>query len=173
MQVRPLVGKRNQMETSKLKNLKILTSYISLNHLSLQKWHISPYLKDSTFPFLEGNSETSPPKDNCPSGCFFNLLLDTRPVTRVKLHHSTALDVLKLIREAKDHSLKKLQAWNNSNCWGRTCRIGFWVCLIKEVVHLSSRALCKVSFVPASHLDFSLFPILSHSSIGVNSKDIP
>lgn len=97
------------METSKLKNLKILTSHISLNHLSLQKWHISPYLKDSTFPFLEGNSETSPPKDKCPSGCFFNLLLDTRPVTRVKLHHRTALDVLKLIREAKDHSLKNFK----------------------------------------------------------------
>lgn len=49
---------------------------------------------------------------------FLLSILDNIPLTTVKLYHSTALDVLNLIREAKDHSLKKLQAWTNSKSWG-------------------------------------------------------
>lgn len=97
-------------------------------------------------------------------GCFFTPLLDPRPVARTKLHHSTALHELNLVRHTKDYFLKNLQAWNNSKSWSRVCKIEFWIFLIKEAVHLSSRALCKralylhLTWIPLSSLFSIILP---------------
>ena len=139
------------MRMSGQMNLKILISYISLSHLYLQQQSTFPCLKASTSSFLEDTSETSPPNDktvpHSPPG--------HQICNEVKLPHSTALDMLSLIKEARDHSWKELQAWNDSKSW-----VECIVCLIKEFVHFQFQFWTRMTSSSSES-----FPALSGVSI--------